>query len=91
MFRVMRVAKLAKFSEDSRRLLGTIYVALPAVANVAGLLVILFFVYAVMGVQICGYVGQDVRCVGWVQTELEVGERGCVHVVELLCWHRVMC
>lgn len=67
--RVTRVLRLAKSIEGLRKLIMTLWAALPALFNVGSLLLLLFFIYAVLGVFLFGEVELQVRlalgcCVG---------------------------
>ena len=50
-FRVLRIIKLIKRAKELKRLMQTILISLPALANVGSLLLLLFFIYAILGVQ----------------------------------------
>lgn len=52
--RVLRVLRLMRQFRGTRQLLLTLWSALPALANVGALLLLLFFIFAIMGVQIFG-------------------------------------
>jgi hypothetical protein len=49
-FRVLRIIKLIKRAKELKRLMHTILISLPALANVGSLLLLLFFIYAILGV-----------------------------------------
>eukprot|EP01063_Lacrimia_lanifica_P031393 TRINITY_DN5161_c0_g1_i1.p1 TRINITY_DN5161_c0_g1~~TRINITY_DN5161_c0_g1_i1.p1 ORF type:complete len:2672 (+),score=931.23 TRINITY_DN5161_c0_g1_i1:185-8200(+) len=49
-FRVMRVLRLVKSARDVRILLETVAYSLPHIANIGAFLCLLFFIYAVLGV-----------------------------------------
>ncbi len=59
-FRVLRISKLVKYSHETQRLLQTLYLSLPSVLNVGTLVLLLFFIYAVIGMQLFGNVAEDV-------------------------------
>eukprot|EP01047_Picozoa_sp_COSAG01_P033914 COSAG01_NODE_2519_length_7522_cov_6.051192_1_plen_1559_part_10 len=50
--RLLRMLKLVRRMQGLRALVQTLFVSLPAIFNLAALLLIVFFVYAVMGVQL---------------------------------------
>jgi hypothetical protein len=53
--RLLRMVKLVRRVQGLRALVNTLFMSLPAIFNLASLLVIVFYVYAVMGVQLfCG-------------------------------------
>ena len=54
--RVTRVLRLAKSIDGLRKLIMTLWAALPALLNVGSLLLLLFFIYAVLGVFLFGEV-----------------------------------
>ncbi|KAA0155090.1 hypothetical protein FNF31_06158 [Cafeteria roenbergensis] len=54
--RVLRVIRLAKAITGLRRLIVTLVASVPALVNVGSLLLLLFFIYAIMGVQSFGRV-----------------------------------
>ena len=49
-FRVLRVIKLIKRAKELKRLMQTILISLPALGNVGSLLLLVFFIYAILGV-----------------------------------------
>lgn len=49
-FRVLRIIKLIKRAKELKRLMHTILISLPALGNVGSLLLLLFFIYAILGV-----------------------------------------
>ncbi len=51
-FRVGRILRLIKSAKSLNRLFETLLVTLPSLGNVGGILLLLFFIYAVMGVQL---------------------------------------
>ena len=58
--RLLRMIKLVRRVQGLRALVRTLFMSLPAIFNLATLLIIVFFVYAVMGVQLfCGAPFQD--------------------------------
>merc|ERR1711871_793990 len=50
-FRVLRIFRLIRAAKELRKLINTVVVSLPQLANVAMLLVLFLFIFAVMGVQ----------------------------------------
>jgi hypothetical protein len=50
--RLLRVLKLMKYSEGMMHLLQTVLLSLPAFLNIGALLLLVFFCYAVLGVQL---------------------------------------
>ena len=54
--RLVRVVRVVKSMEGLQRIFLTIYLALPSLVNVGSLLVLLFFIFAVLGVQLFGAV-----------------------------------
>ncbi len=58
--RLLRMVKLVRRVQGLRALVHTLFLSLPAIFNLASLLVIVFYVYAVLGVQLfCGAPFQD--------------------------------
>jgi len=57
--RVLRVIRLAKNITGLRRLIVTLVASIPALINVGALLLLLFFIYAIMGVQSFGRLTND--------------------------------
>eukprot|EP01065_Artemidia_motanka_P052348 TRINITY_DN9431_c0_g1_i1.p1 TRINITY_DN9431_c0_g1~~TRINITY_DN9431_c0_g1_i1.p1 ORF type:complete len:1882 (+),score=565.62 TRINITY_DN9431_c0_g1_i1:528-5648(+) len=55
-FRIMRILRLVKAARDVRILLETVWYSLPSIANIGGFLVLLFFIYAILGVNLFGMV-----------------------------------
>eukprot|EP01062_Namystynia_karyoxenos_P001522 TRINITY_DN1051_c1_g1_i1.p1 TRINITY_DN1051_c1_g1~~TRINITY_DN1051_c1_g1_i1.p1 ORF type:complete len:2267 (+),score=738.59 TRINITY_DN1051_c1_g1_i1:119-6919(+) len=51
-FRVMRIMRLVKAAGDVRILLETVWYSLPSIANIGAFLLLLFFIYAVLGVNL---------------------------------------
>eukprot|EP01065_Artemidia_motanka_P016648 TRINITY_DN2025_c3_g1_i4.p1 TRINITY_DN2025_c3_g1~~TRINITY_DN2025_c3_g1_i4.p1 ORF type:complete len:1864 (+),score=575.12 TRINITY_DN2025_c3_g1_i4:699-5594(+) len=51
-FRIMRILRLVKSAKDVRVLLETIWYSLPQIANIGAFLLLLFFIYAVLGVNL---------------------------------------
>eukprot|EP01065_Artemidia_motanka_P016646 TRINITY_DN2025_c3_g1_i2.p1 TRINITY_DN2025_c3_g1~~TRINITY_DN2025_c3_g1_i2.p1 ORF type:complete len:2034 (+),score=727.75 TRINITY_DN2025_c3_g1_i2:76-6177(+) len=51
-FRIMRIMRLVKAAGDVRILLETVWYSLPSIANIGGFLLLLFFIYAVLGVNV---------------------------------------
>eukprot|EP01048_Picozoa_sp_COSAG05_P003861 COSAG05_NODE_189_length_14633_cov_44.869134_4_plen_1996_part_00 len=49
-FRVARIVRIARSASDLRRMFQTIIISLPALGNVGTLLLLLFFIYAILGV-----------------------------------------
>jgi hypothetical protein len=49
-FRVARIIRVARSASDLRRMFQTIIISLPALGNVGALLLLLFFIYAILGV-----------------------------------------
>ena len=60
LLRVARIIRLARTITGLRRLLLTLWSTLPSLANVGSLLLILFFMYGIFGVQAFGKVEQHV-------------------------------
>merc|ERR1712216_255272 len=58
--RLIRVLRMVKRAEGLRRIFLTIYLALPSLINVGSLLLLLFFIFAVLGVNLFGQVQFDV-------------------------------
>jgi len=54
--RVLRVVRLGKEISSLKRLILTLWAAIPSLVNVGSLLLLLFFIYAIMGVQSFGHV-----------------------------------
>ena len=57
MLRLVRLVRLVKQARGLRVIYETLYSAIPALVNIAFLLAILFFIYAVLGVQLFAKVG----------------------------------
>jgi hypothetical protein len=55
-FRIARLFRLIRGAPKLRELVNTIILTLPALGNISGVLLMLFFIYAVMGVQLFAYV-----------------------------------
>ena len=55
-FRILRILRLLKGAKGLRDLLMTMVLSFPALVNVASLLMLTVFVYAVLGVQLFTYV-----------------------------------
>ena len=53
-FRIPRIFRLLKHFEGLKRLVMTLYYALPSLANIGYVLLLFFFIYAVMGMQLFG-------------------------------------
>merc|ERR1711871_1549854 len=51
-FRIGRLIRLVRNAKNLRELVNTIFLTLPAVANISAVLFLLYFIYAVMGVQL---------------------------------------
>ena len=51
-FRVMRILRLVKSAKDVRILLETVWYSLPHIANIGAFLCLLFFIYAILGVNL---------------------------------------
>eukprot|EP01062_Namystynia_karyoxenos_P068939 TRINITY_DN6409_c0_g1_i2.p1 TRINITY_DN6409_c0_g1~~TRINITY_DN6409_c0_g1_i2.p1 ORF type:complete len:2273 (+),score=828.29 TRINITY_DN6409_c0_g1_i2:84-6902(+) len=51
-FRIMRILRLVKGARDVRVLLETVWYSLPSIANIGGFLLLLFFIYSVLGVNL---------------------------------------
>eukprot|EP00755_Sulcionema_specki_P002765 Sspe_Gene.27001::Locus_11437_Transcript_3_5_Confidence_0.286_Length_6396::g.27001::m.27001 len=51
-FRIMRILRLVKAARDVRILLETIWYSLPSIANIGAFLALLFFIYAILGVNL---------------------------------------
>ena len=62
-FRVGRIFRLAAKFRTLRHLFETLIVALPALGNVAGLLFLVYFIFAVLGVQV-----RQGTCMRWQWT-----------------------
>merc|ERR1711998_785757 len=58
-FRVARIAKLVKANQGLKALLLTLVKSLPSLFNVGSLLALLFFIFAVMGMNLYGDALQD--------------------------------
>ena len=56
------VLKLLKMAKSVRALLDTVVQALPEVANLGLLFFLLFFIFAALGVELFGRVGQLKQC-----------------------------
>ena len=50
-FRIMRILALVKKAKDVRILLETLWYSLPSLANIGAFLILIFFIYSVLGVQ----------------------------------------
>jgi hypothetical protein len=57
--RVLRIVRLGKSISGLRRLIVTLVSSIPALVNVGSLLLLLFFIYAIMGVQSFGSLGNE--------------------------------
>eukprot|EP00736_Rhodelphis_marinus_P006678 Rmarinus@m.195 len=53
-FRIARIFKIVKSAKSIRTLLRTLYVSLPTFLNVGSLLLLLFFIFAVLGMNLFG-------------------------------------
>eukprot|EP00659_Diplonema_papillatum_P022930 gene22930-35140_t len=51
-FRIMRILRLVKAAKDVRILLETVWYSLPSIANIGAFLGLLFFIYAILGVNL---------------------------------------
>lgn len=49
-FRVARIVRVARSASDLRRMAQTIIISIPALGNVGSLLILLFFIYSILGV-----------------------------------------
>jgi len=58
-FRVGRILRLVRGASGARAMFNTLVLALPALINISSLLLLLFFIYAVMGVQLFAKVKMD--------------------------------
>lgn len=56
MLRITRLLRLVKSFKGFLKLLDTLVVSVPTLCNVGGLLFMLFFIYAIVGVQLFGKV-----------------------------------
>jgi hypothetical protein len=61
--RIMRVLRLVKSATGLRATTNTLLMALPAMCNVVGLLFLMYFVYAVVGMQLFGRSHVGMACV----------------------------
>eukprot|EP00003_Mantamonas_plastica_P025079 TRINITY_DN4832_c2_g1_i1.p1 TRINITY_DN4832_c2_g1~~TRINITY_DN4832_c2_g1_i1.p1 ORF type:complete len:652 (-),score=247.12 TRINITY_DN4832_c2_g1_i1:68-2023(-) len=53
-FRISRILKLVRQAKGLRTLMRTLYIAIPSLGNIGALLTLLFFVYAVLGMNLFG-------------------------------------
>ena len=51
-FRILRIFRLIKRAKSLKLMINTIIVTLPAMANIGGLLALLLFVYAILGIML---------------------------------------
>eukprot|EP01062_Namystynia_karyoxenos_P015967 TRINITY_DN1582_c0_g3_i1.p1 TRINITY_DN1582_c0_g3~~TRINITY_DN1582_c0_g3_i1.p1 ORF type:complete len:2340 (+),score=847.86 TRINITY_DN1582_c0_g3_i1:111-7130(+) len=51
-FRIMRILRLVKSAKEVRVLLETVWYSLPQIANIGAFLLLLFFIYAVLGMNL---------------------------------------
>ena len=51
-FRLLRIVRLLKRAKSLRVIFNTLIVTIPSLANVGGLLLLLLFIYAILGVQL---------------------------------------
>ena len=58
-FRVLRIFRLVKRAETLKKLIQTLIYSLPSLFNISALLMVLFYIYAVVGMAIFGQVEQD--------------------------------
>ena len=59
--RIARVLKLLKTAKGVRRLLETVAHALPQVGNLGLLFLLLFFIFAALGVELFGTIGKFIK------------------------------
>ena len=60
-FRIFRVLRLIKRLESLMRLMSTLMLSLPSLWNISAFLFVVFFIFAVLGVQLFGRVGKQAR------------------------------
>ena len=65
-FRILRVVRLIKRAKSLNLIFNTFMVTLPALANIGGLLLIMLYLYSILGVQLLGQVMHN----GWISDEL---------------------
>lgn len=58
-FRVARIFRLIPKAKGLRTLFQTLIYSLPALVNVGGVLSLLFFIFAIMGMNLYGQVGEN--------------------------------
>ena len=73
MFRPLRAIRLLEYSPGMRMLIRTFYYSIPAIANVTSLVMLFFFVYAVLGVQLYGTVQAGDALEGQGETHAHFG------------------
>ena len=56
MFRVLRILRLIEAASNVRALLETVYYSIPSLTNISGFLLLIFYIYAVLGMQLFGQV-----------------------------------
>lgn len=57
LLRIGRIVRLIRLVKSLRTIVNSMIIALPGILNIGGLLLLLFFVYAVIGVQMYGLIG----------------------------------
>jgi hypothetical protein len=53
-FRILRVARLIKRAKSLHLIFSTFVISLPGMANIGGLLLLLLYLYSIIGVQFLG-------------------------------------